>query len=319
MTLGVGSLITPNGDYPSFGTHTSDGFRSGMPCSNGYEIGNAPGVINSPLFTFVCKPADPTTSPNQTCIAPSQAMPSSGNMVFATTAIDYITAFLKFQQGTFLGFVDVPYGRRLQIFFSAATSAAAPFTITVSGYDYGGYKVVSSVTISSATTAITLPKCMQSFEQINFSASPWASGSNTVSAGVSNAIGLPYYYVIGTLNLSLSGAQFNLTGTSIVVGDNTYVLNTNTGLYGGTITSGDPRGVILCPATDGTKFLFAEMFVFGGQVTALIEQQANYLQWPPMIPAPQYANPDASTPTESVYSYPFNARYGLPQYSQPLI
>jgi hypothetical protein len=294
-----------NSNYPSLGTHTSDGFRSGSilsgtnvistssieangvintPC--GYEIGGANGVMSTPRYTYTIKPL-PASSSALFAIA---AIPASGYLSLVAN-LTYVTP-IRDATGTTLYKLDVP--RNIAFNFSAAPVV----TITIWGYDYGGYPITEQITTGIATSYFTVNAFM-SVRAIFFSA---GTGPITVSVGTGNGFGLPYYiFDTGCVDAYFAGAQIsNAVPNTIIVG--------NSSDFPALITTTDARGLINV-TPNGLQFLTVNMFVFGAQSSAQIAYQANYFGLVPV----------SGSPLTSVFANPFRARYGITPYSMPLI
>jgi hypothetical protein len=310
MTLGNGPILG-NGNYPSLGTHSADGFRSGNIATesqmmlggvitsnvepNSYDHG-ANGVINSTRYTYIIRPRAEVFN---VLTAGTPSLASAGYLPLSPTAGygTYVTL-----NGVQVIRLDVP--RCVVFAFSAPIPALGEITITVFGYDYGGYPIVEQINAIVGSNTFSSLNAFAYIRAAYFSA---GTGALTVTMGVRNIFGIPFYfYDAGCLNVYYGGLPVTTATNAMVPGNTTYPATNSTG---------DARGTVYAIANN-SNYLMVNMFVFGAQANEAIYNQANSLQLAPMI-----ANPivGGSPATISLFSNPFTARYGITPYSQPLI
>jgi hypothetical protein len=275
-----------SGNYPPLGTHDSDGFRSGSIFTNGYEVGSNNGVLNSGRFTWSCRPSNNVGSFSSITIPTAVPPLASGYLTLNSGGLANVTRAFTVNNTQTVGFIDVPFGRYPTVYFSAATLVDA--TVTVWGFDYGGYPVTSTASAGAGAFQINLLKAFAYVSAVYLSFTG-VLGVN-VYTGFQNtsAIGMPYYfYDIGLVSAYYNGLPVT---SGIQVGSTTNP---------STASSSDPRGSISVTSI-GTAILEVDMFVFGAQPQSIIDKQVTDFNFP------------------VGFRNAFTSKYGVAQYSQPL-
>lgn len=281
-----------NGDFPSLGSHTSDGQRTGGIFFKGYDD-KLNGVLNSCRFNYNILAADPTTADNKGAISTTNAWPASKYLTLNTNTITFpgngpeIASTVNLNGNIYRQITSAPYGMTIRFNFSGTTTLDT--NVTIYGLDYGQYPVTEARVIPAGTpmsdfTSDIAYKWIQAIRMDNM---PGLGIS--IAVGIDNSYGFPYYiYDAGLIEVIEAGTTIFNPGANLVLGDTTFP-RTNTSL--------DPRGILAV----STGYFNVNCFVFGAQPQGVINQQVSDFGMP------------------SAYADPFTSKYGRAQFSSPLI
>lgn len=133
-------------------------------------------------------------------------------------------------------------------------------TVVVTGFDYLGNAVSFSQALSGTVSTVYLLHPIAIVTSLKFLAdfnTEGSQGTQTVSVGNSNIIGLPYYLPTTEFILSATWDGSDVENSDITSGNNWRVNNAS-------LTSGPSRGYITLPsATDGETLLTSCYYVYG--------------------------------------------------------
>lgn len=303
LTTIIPNLVSPF-KKPQTVSHLSNGISTDI---HGVQFPLQVGVPVQNIYTFRVIPA-PVSN---TCVAQAASYFGSeapGGFITLNTSIQGTGANITAKPFTFLGqqglLLDCE--RTLQLNFSTVTLVDT--VVTIRAYDYRGVPVVTTTNLDagSGSAAIGLP--VTGVMSIYFSVNPFSggSGNETISAGTTGFIGLPYYlrnlqYIISS---SWNEAAVDSDGGTIIPGFNWRGLDTLVDINScarGFVNVGDQL-------PDGSKQLVITYYVSGSD-SELNAEVANLNQSSLKI-AGIHKTASSSYPNP-VYVYPYLIDYDL--------